>query len=192
MGTYEIFRDFGELFEEFGSISGPEEAILAVVMIILLVCFCIAILATVFNIVARWIFFNKCGERGWKAIIPVYNEITLLKLSGMNWWWIFFLYAAGLVSIFQTLFDVIEIRYPSYGLTTLSLFISLIAFVASAATILTKINECINLAKKFNKNGGYGVLLFFFEPIMFLVLGLSKDNKYDSKVKVSPNGFFGG
>ena len=30
-------------------------------------------------------------------IIPVYNEITLLKLSGMNWWWIFVLYATTFI-----------------------------------------------------------------------------------------------
>ena len=183
---------FSELFSDFGYLSAEEEAIIGFVIVLLLIIAFIAILATIFNIVARWIFFNKCGERGWKAIIPVYNEITLLKLSGMNWWWIFFLYASSLVSIFESIFSAFERNYPSYGFGVISLFFSLLAFAASIATILTKINESINLAKKFNKNGGYGVLIFFFEPIMFLILGLSKSNKYDPKVKVSPNGFFGG
>ncbi|MDR3678586.1 MAG: DUF5684 domain-containing protein [Flavipsychrobacter sp.] len=33
--------------------------------------------------------FEKAGEEGWKAIIPVYNIIILLQIVGKPWWWIF-------------------------------------------------------------------------------------------------------
>jgi hypothetical protein len=39
-------------------------------------------------IVAYWKIFTKAGEEGWKAIIPIYNIIVLLKIVGRPWWWI--------------------------------------------------------------------------------------------------------
>ena len=76
-----------------------------------------------------------------------------------------------------------------YGIV--NMFFSLISFAVSIATILAKINECNNIAKKFNKGVGHAALLFFFEPIMFLVMGLSKEYQYDSELEVNKNGFFG-
>ena len=155
--------------------------------IILIFC----LITITFEIIARWIFFKKCGEAGWKAIIPVYNELTLLKVAGMNWWWIFFIYASSILSIFNSTISSLAQSYESIGLSLVSLFFSLIVFAASVFTIITKIGSAINIAKRFHKSGGYAVLIIFFEPIMFLILGLSKDAVYDKKVKVSQNGIFG-
>jgi hypothetical protein len=35
-----------------------------------------------------WMIFTKAGEEGWKAIIPIYNVIVLLKIVGREWWWV--------------------------------------------------------------------------------------------------------
>lgn len=35
-----------------------------------------------------WKIFEKAGEEGWKAIIPIYNVIVLLKIVGREWWWV--------------------------------------------------------------------------------------------------------
>ena len=56
---------FSELFNDFGYLSSEEEAILGFVLVFLIIVFAICLIAVAFNIVARWIFFNKCGERGW-------------------------------------------------------------------------------------------------------------------------------
>lgn len=41
--------------------------------------------------VGLWKLFEKAGEPGWKAIIPIYGEIVLLKIVGRPWSWIFYL-----------------------------------------------------------------------------------------------------
>lgn len=192
MKLHGIFSGFEELMDEFDHLGGGADTILSIVLFWLMIIFIICLVAIAFTIVARWIFYNKCGERGWKSIIPVYNEITLLKIAGLNWWWIFLIYASSFVSVFQSTINAANSEYSSVGLGIISIFVSIIAFTASIVTILAKINESINIAKKFNKNAGYGVLIFFFEPIMFLILGLSKSCVYDKDAKVSPNGFFGG
>jgi hypothetical protein len=42
----------------------------------------------VLYVAAWWQIFTKAGEEGWKAIIPIYNIIVLLKIVGREWWWI--------------------------------------------------------------------------------------------------------
>jgi cobalamin synthase len=38
-----------------------------------------------------WGIFTKAGQEGWKAIIPIYNMIVLLKIAGRPWWWVLLL-----------------------------------------------------------------------------------------------------
>jgi hypothetical protein len=38
-----------------------------------------------------WMIFTKAGEEGWKAIIPIWNTLVLLKIIGREWWWILLL-----------------------------------------------------------------------------------------------------
>ena len=42
-------------------------------------------------IAAFWQIFVKAGEEGWKAIIPIWNTLVLLKIIGRPWWWILLL-----------------------------------------------------------------------------------------------------
>ncbi len=40
---------------------------------------------------ATWRIFTKAGKPGWAAIIPIYNVIVLLEISGKPLWWIILL-----------------------------------------------------------------------------------------------------
>ena len=48
----------------------------------------IGLVVLVIAIAAYWRIFTKAGEAGWKAIIPIYNTIVLLKIVGRPWWWL--------------------------------------------------------------------------------------------------------
>lgn len=39
-------------------------------------------------IIASWRLFEKAGEPGWYAIVPILSTIILLKIAGKPWWWI--------------------------------------------------------------------------------------------------------
>ncbi|MGZ3834612.1 MAG: DUF5684 domain-containing protein, partial [Mucilaginibacter sp.] len=43
-----------------------------------------------------WKLFEKAGQKGWKAAIPVYNFYVMLKLSGRPDWWFLLLLIPGL------------------------------------------------------------------------------------------------
>ena len=47
---------------------------------------------TVLVIAAMWKIFEKAGEPGWAALIPIYNMIVLLKIAGKPWWWLLLMF----------------------------------------------------------------------------------------------------
>src|SRR5919199_1387501 len=38
-------------------------------------------------LVAYWRIFAKAGQPGWASLIPVYNLVTLLRITGRSGWW---------------------------------------------------------------------------------------------------------
>jgi hypothetical protein len=53
----------------------------------IVVILCAVVIAIVI-IAALWKVFEKAGEPGWAAIVPIYNLIVLLKIAGRPAWWI--------------------------------------------------------------------------------------------------------
>jgi hypothetical protein len=42
----------------------------------------------VLMIASMWIVFSKANKPGWACLIPIYNIIVLLEISGKPIWWI--------------------------------------------------------------------------------------------------------
>ncbi|MGI8583905.1 MAG: DUF5684 domain-containing protein [Chitinophagaceae bacterium] len=65
------------------------------------VAYCIILLIV---IIAWWNIFEKAGQPGWKAIIPLYNAYILLKIVGKPDWWLlmFFIPFVNFVFIIWT------------------------------------------------------------------------------------------
>jgi len=47
---------------------------------------------TVVVVAGFWKTFEKAGEPGWAAIIPIYNLYVLIRISGNPWWWLILLF----------------------------------------------------------------------------------------------------
>lgn len=50
---------------------------------------------TIAVIAGMWKTFEKAGEPGWAAIVPIYNLIVLLKIVDRPMWWILFFLCVG-------------------------------------------------------------------------------------------------
>lgn len=68
----------------------------------------IYLIVVVFEIAAMWQLFQKAGESGWQAIIPIWNSIVLLKIAGRPMWWIilWFVPFVNIVIYFITMIDI--------------------------------------------------------------------------------------
>ncbi|HUP50344.1 MAG TPA: DUF5684 domain-containing protein [Thermoanaerobaculia bacterium] len=70
------------LFQEFPTsepaVGGPAATVMTIIWVAVFVLM----------IVAMWKVFEKAGEPGWAAIIPIYNIYVMLKIAGKPWWWL--------------------------------------------------------------------------------------------------------
>ena len=48
----------------------------------------VSLAIAVLMIASMWKVFQKAGEPGWAAIVPIYNFIVLLKIAGKPAWWV--------------------------------------------------------------------------------------------------------
>jgi hypothetical protein len=46
------------------------------------------IMVSLIEIVGAWYMFQKAGEPGWAAIIPIYNYLIAIKIAGKPWWYL--------------------------------------------------------------------------------------------------------
>lgn len=42
-------------------------------------------------VIGFWKVFKKAGKPGWAAIVPIYNYVVLLQITGLSVWWILIL-----------------------------------------------------------------------------------------------------
>lgn len=73
----------------------------------------VLIFAVLFNlvfitimIVAQWKMFEKAGEPGWAAIVPIYNAVILLKIAGKPGWWIILMFVPFANIVVVILMDI--------------------------------------------------------------------------------------
>ena len=67
---------------------------------------CLAIIVVM--VAAMWKVFEKAGEPGWAAIVPLYNLIVLLRIAGKPAWW-FLLMLIPFVNFFVLIAVVVSI-----------------------------------------------------------------------------------
>jgi hypothetical protein len=57
-------------------------------------------------IVGMWKLFVKAGQPGWASIIPLYNTVTMFRITGRSAWWIL-----GLLVPFLNIFVAIRLVF---------------------------------------------------------------------------------
>ena len=145
------------------------EGLLAASFALIAIIFIILIAYLVFYLIGMVKLFKKTGKDGWIAIIPFYNVFVLTEVSGLEWWWFLLACAPTLITYFS----------DSSALDSIAGLVQIFAYV----------NISFNLARKFHKDSGWGILCGIFHGIAFPIMGYSKGLVYDANVPVSKNGF---
>ena len=104
----------------------------------------IAVAIAVLQVIAMWKLFEKAGQEGWKAIIPIYNMVILFKIIGLSPWLLLIYLAA------------------------------IIPFIGWIAALVLNVITCAKVANAYGKQGGFAVGLFFLPTILYMILGFGK------------------
>lgn len=115
----------------------------------------------VLTIIAYWRMFTKAGEKGWKAIIPVYSSYkmyTLIWRGSMFW-----------LSLASSILASILVSLPtdSMGVLVVALILAIFSWVIG-------IMACFKMSRAYGHGVGYGFGLLFLNTIFILILGFGK------------------
>ena len=124
-----------------------------------------AIIWLIIWVIALWIIFNKAWEKGWKAIIPIYNIYIWFKIVGMkNWFWYMLLIAFvwGLAAGFLP-------KYEEFISPITSIICGIIGIVST-----------FKLPRKFGWGVFTSILFVLFTLICMLVLAFGS-SKYEGE-----------
>jgi len=108
-------------------------------------------------IIAWWKIFVKAGEKGWKAIIPIYNTYILCRIVNLNFW-------------------IYLILIP-FCLGILTAVAPSLSIVATIYTIVIDVLLAIKLGEAFKKSTAFKVGLVLLAPIFYLILAFG-DSKF--------------
>lgn len=84
---------------------------------LLLLIWGILIAVSVFIIVCNWKVFKKAGKHGWEAIIPIYNLVVLLEITGQPVWYLVFWLIPGIGSLVFNVLVYLELA-KKFGQST--------------------------------------------------------------------------
>lgn len=144
----------------------------------------VAVIAVaILSIIAIWKIFTKAGEKGWKALIPVYNLYVLFKICGAKgWFWALFVayFVSPIVSVIAGMTG--NATTNADGVITYSN--NIFPIIITCVTIFEVVVYIVanyKLAKAFKRGIGTTIGLIFLPNIFELILAFGSA-KYDKKV----------
>lgn len=144
------------------------EAILAVLASVAAVAVVAGIISLVFlliKVITRWKIFTKAGEKGWKALIPVYNTYTEFSFT---WKGVYAIAMLAALVIARVITSFVDPDTLIYGLG------SLFALFALVVGLI----QTHKLSASFGHGVGFTLGLIFLNPIFMLILAFGKNSQY--------------
>ena len=127
-----------------GSASQQLGAFFGIFVVVVVVILLVAIMM----VASLWKIFTKANQPGWAALIPFYNQYTLVSVARLPIYYF-------IVLIIPTLLSITKVKIPDTALT----IVGLIAFGVYFFVIY-------NLCKQFGKGIGYTLGMIFL-PFIF-------------------------
>jgi hypothetical protein len=125
------------------------------VMFLLMIAFYVLI------VIGLWKTFEKAGHPGWAAIIPFYNIYIWVQIAGRPIWWFWVILVGALLG-----------------------WIPIVGWILIIAIWVMSLFLALDVAKNFGQGTGFGILLWLFSGIMYLVLGFG-DYQYKQVANVA-------
>lgn len=128
------------------------------------------------SIVSLCLIFKKFNYKWWKALIPVYNQMIILKVAKLS---IFYLFGVGF-SFLSLALILISIKYDVTRIVFLLIFLVSVLFVE----IIFQRVFAYRVSKRLNQSELFSVLSIFFPRVFLLIFALDKEEvKTEDKKK---------
>lgn len=129
-----------------------------------------SIVTAVLTIIFMWKIFEKAGEKGWKALIPVYNAYTLFKLVwNTKMFWTVFAIIAGAIALGTV---AVAINNDDF-----SAILAILCLLAVIPVFIIEIKVIFKLGEAFGKGPLFNIGLLFLSVIFYGILAFD-DSKY--------------
>ncbi|MDO4468102.1 MAG: DUF5684 domain-containing protein [Bacillota bacterium] len=127
-----------------------------------------------FKIIGLWKMFSKANEKGWKALVPVYNEYILHSLVwDTKYFWIK-IGATITITILEGLVSGMQTNVASS-------IILLMAFIFAIMVLVLNWKYAMNTAQAYGKGKWFGVGMFFVPAIFRIIIGLDSSSYQGKK-----------
>ena len=155
-------------------------AFIAAFAIVFGIIMIISIGFAVVHCIAMWKLYEKAGEPGWSAIVPVYNVMQQIKIATGNFKlaWIYLALYGGyfVLNTFSSFFlnfvtDSDEGTVAALAVSGLMMLISIPLAVLGGYTSYM-------FAKSYGKSQTFCILSIFFGGITVLIMGFDKSTQY--------------
>lgn len=117
--------------------------------------------------VVNWRVFSKAGEKGWKSLIPFYNEYVqykFLKMKDLYW----------LLLILQFCIVPVSIAFANTENIFVTIFTALILILMVLAVVYIDFTSCSRLATSFGKGKKFTWGIFIFRFLFTAIIAFDK------------------
>ncbi len=155
-------------------------AFIAAFAIIFGIIMIISIGLAVVQCIAMWKLYEKAGEPGWSAIVPVYNVMQQIKIATGDFKlaWIYLALYGGyfVLNAFSSFF--LNFVTDSDAGTVAALAVSGLMMLISLPLAVLGGYTAYMFAKSYGKSQTFCVLSIFFSGITVLIMGFDKSTQY--------------
>ena len=145
----------------------------------------ISLAMAVLQLIAYWKLFEKAGEPGWAAIVPVYNFLVMFRIATgkTTLGWVYLILIGIYVFLIFVISFLLAIVQSTLMTELLSLgFLGVVIVFCLAQYGLLGYNSYM-LTKAYGKDTLLCILSIFFRSIIVLVLGLDKNTVYTGPLR---------
>lgn len=134
----------------------------AFLMIVLAIIVSFFMMLALTKKIGIWGLFSKAGIKEWKALVPIYNQIELLKICKLSPW---------LVLLY------VDFTIPIIGLL-LGRDIQWITIIMLIGLLCYRFMIAVRLGFCYKKGAAFPFFMAIFPSIFYPILGCSKNEQY--------------
>jgi hypothetical protein len=159
-------------------------ALIGAFFIFFLIIMLFVLAISILLIVDKWRLYEKAGEPGWSAIVPIYNTLQLAKIATGEYHlgivWLVLMGVNSVGSSIQSVFNMIARSGDGAAgmFALIGLPFSLIGVVAALGAAVIGGYLSYMFAKSYGQSDVMCILAIFFAPIILTIMAFSKNTQY--------------